>query len=1304
MRLTIEERDEEVAVFTSATHDGPSQLHGAPTPFVWPLDQTDLEDLRFYLEQFLQLPTSLYEARALEIEQQKIPAWGHALFRAVFGPTAAAKERRAALDGLHTAAGRGEETQILIASSNPRFLALPWELLCEPNLGAPLAFKVTSFDRTLNDIDQDLSQPDASEGIRLLVVIARPEGIDDVPFQSIGRRLFSQIAELGGRVQAEVLRPATFDAFERKIFGAAAFGRPFHIVHFDGHGTFGSLASTDDATAPQRGFLSFEHQDRSNSPDFISAARFAAALRKGHVPCVILNACQSAMLEAGATAKVDSAIATKLLSERVASVVAMSHLFYVAAADVFMTEFYSRLFAGDTASVAVGAARRALADEKNAIRTSFLGDRQFQDWMVPHHYSRAPLRFAAPSQSITPPPRPMALLGPIKSRDARLLSVEPDGGVFIGRDAELLSLDRALTGTHLALLTGPIGSGKTELAKALARWFQLSGAIDDPSYVFFQTFEPRASSYSLNEILDPIFEALASLRPDWKVTCDTPKKREDAVLLALQSDRCLVVLDGFEAVLGQTALSHFQLDQLEQEHIRRFLKAAKQSSSSILISSRSREAWLMPSEIDERGAFLASEDIAFISLAGLEHGDDLAFAKEVLASTVDLGHPNLRDELAVQDLLVYLAGNPGCLRALLPQLQRHPATVLLGRLRSDFWRLAEDGRAKLLLERLSSSLGQLSDAERSNAWLFSIFERSFSARQVFALTDPSAPSVLNEPHAALPERMQSYRFMEWVTLESRLADLGLLRPTRSAVFFPHPALSALLRAGWREAAGESYIDERNDLEAAVIAATADCAIDLRMPEDDDERSEIVDNRDSFYQFMEAAFRRKLFGQGARILETLNGQLWMGGAFGEEAFPLCKSIFDNLGGESQPPEVDSTEGRVWRILITVIAEYQRKQGDFDAAERAYGDIVLQAQGHDSTNAHFALASAYGKIAEFAIGRHEWPRAEHLLRIALDVWMHHRKLHAAANVLRRLAVVAQGRSNLAHSEWYLTKAEELDSDGSSDPAHFELGIQAQQSHDLDTAEAHYAAALEIASKADNKTAEMEVVYQLGMVAQHRQNYDEAERLYNQYLVFWERNGDADRRIRIRHQLGMLASFRGDLRVAADWYYEAIAVIGEKGGNLTDGRLTATFMQLALTLEQMGDLDKAFKFYRACLSFSLEAKDLITHANAWAGLGRVEWARKNIEKAIECCVKAVYHIGYDEGEFPSRRADGAVTLAELTLAYGEPRLEKIWTLVVGEDLPDHVRSGIRGLIKLIHSRPRADPVSDSGSTHGTVLPPVP
>ena len=64
--------------------DGKLPAAGQPCELTWPLDHEALEDLRWYLEDYLRAPFGVWEDRSLRIEAA-LPGWGHAMFSAVFG-------------------------------------------------------------------------------------------------------------------------------------------------------------------------------------------------------------------------------------------------------------------------------------------------------------------------------------------------------------------------------------------------------------------------------------------------------------------------------------------------------------------------------------------------------------------------------------------------------------------------------------------------------------------------------------------------------------------------------------------------------------------------------------------------------------------------------------------------------------------------------------------------------------------------------------------------------------------------------------------------------------------------------------------------------------------------------------------------------------------------------------------------------------------------------------------------------------------------------------------------------------------
>lgn len=77
------------------------------------------------------------------------------------------------------------------------------------------------------------------EPIRILLVICRPKEKVDVPFRSVASRLVKGLSQAEQAFfQLEVLRPPTFGQLSQVLRAARDAGKPFHVVHFDGHGSY----------------------------------------------------------------------------------------------------------------------------------------------------------------------------------------------------------------------------------------------------------------------------------------------------------------------------------------------------------------------------------------------------------------------------------------------------------------------------------------------------------------------------------------------------------------------------------------------------------------------------------------------------------------------------------------------------------------------------------------------------------------------------------------------------------------------------------------------------------------------------------------------------------------------------------------------------------------------------------------------------------------------------------------------------------------------------------------------------------
>ena len=353
--------------------------------------------------------------------------------------------------------------------------------------------------------------------LRVLMVISRPAGTGDIGYRMIARPLLERLDAVRGQVDLVVLRPPTLDALRDALAEAVAAGEPFQVVHFDGHGALpGRRAGARAGRRPvmmtgpaAEGVLAFEKP--GGGSDEVAASKVAAVLKDAGVPVVVLNACQS-----GAVGKdLEAAVATRLLREGCAAVVAMAYSVYAVAAAEFMAVFYERLFAGDTVSAAVTAGRRRLFEKDG--RPSPKGELPLADWLVPVHYLRRDVSFPQ-ARTSRPAGQPSleALLDDLRApgagRDGGAGSLDPVG-VFVGRDDLFFELEAAARLQKVVVLHGPGGTGKTELAKAFGRWWRDTGGVEQPEWVLWHSFEPGVASFGLDGVITET--GLAVFGPDF---------------------------------------------------------------------------------------------------------------------------------------------------------------------------------------------------------------------------------------------------------------------------------------------------------------------------------------------------------------------------------------------------------------------------------------------------------------------------------------------------------------------------------------------------------------------------------------------------------------------------------------------------------------------------------------------------------------------------------------------------------------------------------------------------------------------
>ncbi|HRD68439.1 MAG TPA: CHAT domain-containing protein, partial [Candidatus Competibacter sp.] len=245
-------------------------------------------------------------------------------------------------------------------------LAWPWEALADPQQAGALAHHCRierQLDRGHDPLE--LSKDLPRDRINILFVTARPYE-DDVRFRSLSRPVVEWIEKRELPARVTILRPPTFERLREHLRERPAY---YHIVHFDGHGGYGTAVDADGGGVPHlfkgpQGHLVFETKDGKD--DSVPADKLGALLREYRIPVMVLNACRSAM---GGDDAEDAfaSVAASLLRAGIRGVVAMAYSLYVSGAEEFLPAFYRRVFETGNLAEGLRAGRQAMLAQAGRV-------------------------------------------------------------------------------------------------------------------------------------------------------------------------------------------------------------------------------------------------------------------------------------------------------------------------------------------------------------------------------------------------------------------------------------------------------------------------------------------------------------------------------------------------------------------------------------------------------------------------------------------------------------------------------------------------------------------------------------------------------------------------------------------------------------------------------------------------------------------------------------------------------------------------------------------------------------------------
>ena len=254
------------------------------------------------------------------------------------------------------------------------------------------------------------------------------------------------------------MRPPDIEQLASVLEDAAKAGKPYDILHFDGHGGYGATG----------GRIVFEDPESFNKSATVDGRTLGTLMAKTGTKTLVLNACRSAFADprvaknkSGASADFGASLIVGSFAEQairagVQHVVAMRYNLYVTTATQFFAAFYDALSQGCPLGGAVAFARRALASNDGTL----------QGWSVPALY-RGDGVVKLSNISENPP-----------------LPFHPQSNatdLFVGRNETIYRLDRTFDSASVVLLYGQAGVGKTAVAREFAEWYWRTDGITGPA-------------------------------------------------------------------------------------------------------------------------------------------------------------------------------------------------------------------------------------------------------------------------------------------------------------------------------------------------------------------------------------------------------------------------------------------------------------------------------------------------------------------------------------------------------------------------------------------------------------------------------------------------------------------------------------------------------------------------------------------------------------------------------------------------------------------------------------------------------
>ena len=1129
-----------------------------------PFEEKQEQELEWYFEEWLRYP--ILDNVKAERAKASVRNYGKELFKQVFQADIKAYAKYSQLCSDLT------QVQLEIESITPEFHAIHWEALQDPDLPRPFAIDSVLIRKSIQPATIAANVKE-SPIVNLLVVTARPNAEQDVGYRTISRPLVEAIRNAKLRVNIELLRPGTYEALSRHL--EAKGNGYYHIVHFDVHGAlktyedfqqgvennrylYDARYGRDKEIKPYDGlkaYLALEGNAKGEY-DLVEASEIANLLTGKGIPVCILNACQSgkqlrsplAPLKKGGIEEDnrETSLGSRLMNAGMQMVVAMSYSVTVTAAEIVMREIYTHLFDNQDLNEAIRLGRRELYNRKQ--RTAYYNTEiELEDWLLPVTYCNGEIDFNL--REFTPEEEEQYYL----SLDRKYEFPQPTYG-FVGRDIDILSIEKALLQHNILLLQGMGGTGKTTLLNYLRKWWQITNFAQD---IFYFGYDKKA--YTLQQIVYEIGKQVYNRFEFGTFQAQNLTVQWRKLSKKLRAEFYILILDNLESVTGQPLAIQNTLDEVAREEIKKFLASLVGGNTKVVLGSRIAEQWLESTFRDNcyrlQGLDIqASTDLAENILERVNSNKSLA---------------EIKTDEHFQKLMKLLAGYPLAMEVILANLKNQSPKYILEQLEKAEIDPGGDDKTNNIIKCIEYSYSNLSESAQQLLLLLAPF-KGF----IFTLYIDFYKEELSKLKS-----FQNYKIDRINKTIAEAINFGLLsnieKDYPSELLSISPLLSYFLKNKLKEADKQTKQSLLEAFKNYYLEAARSYTYLLKSKKAQDKlfgQQFVKWEYENLYQALQICLKRQerffdIWDCLFSYLKITNNHV--------EKLQLTENVYNELlqYKNNQPyPE----KNRDIVAILGNLANCYRSNRQYQKAKDIYQNslyLISRIEDLDYKNKQQDIAIAYHQLGLISKNTKEYFEAKEYYRKAIEIY------------------------------------NEINEEFEKADTYSELATVNQKLKDYEQARHNYQQALDIFIEYKDRRHQAMTYHNLGSLEHELKKFKQAHYYYEQALIIKIQFVDS---LNIANTLNSLGNLFQELQEfeKAKYYYQMILDIAIKCTSLFYQAIA--YHNLGSVERELGEYLQAKEYLQQALNLKIELKDYFSQAITYHELGRTLQKLSEFERA--------------------------------------------------------------------------------------------